>query len=122
MRILAALLIAAPFVARGAASSPVTFNRQIAPIIYQNCSSCHRPGEAAPFSLLSYENVAKKGKTIAIVPMLEQLHERREVLLKKIIESSDNLQRIVDPVSRQPFAEKTQVAAAPVPTRSAAGG
>ena len=67
MRILAALLIAAPFVARGAASSPVTFNRQIAPIIYQNCSSCHRPGEAAPFSLLSYENVAKKGKTIARV-------------------------------------------------------
>ncbi len=60
MRILAALLIASLFVARGAASSPVTFNRQIAPIIYQNCSSCHRPGKAAPFSLLSYENVAKK--------------------------------------------------------------
>src|SRR5258708_3686952 len=67
MRILAVLLIASPFVARGAASSPVTFNRQIAPIIYQNCSSCHRPGEAAPFALLSYENVAKKGKTIARV-------------------------------------------------------
>ena len=45
----------------------VTFNKQIAPIIYNNCSSCHRPGEAAPFSLLSYQDVAKRGKTIASV-------------------------------------------------------
>ena len=28
-------------------------------------SCCHRPGEAAPFSLLSYQDVAKKGRTIA---------------------------------------------------------
>jgi len=46
---------------------PVTFNKQIAPIIYNNCSSCHRPGEAAPFSLLSYQDVAKRGKLIAAV-------------------------------------------------------
>jgi len=45
----------------------VTFNKQIAPIIYNNCSSCHRPGEAAPFSLLSYQDVSKRGKTIASV-------------------------------------------------------
>jgi hypothetical protein len=43
----------------------VTFNRQIAPIIYNNCSSCHRPGEAAPFSLLSYRDVSTKGRIIA---------------------------------------------------------
>ena len=48
-----------------AAPSQVTFNRHIAPIIYRNCSACHRPGEAAPFPLLSYEDVQKKGKTIA---------------------------------------------------------
>jgi mono/diheme cytochrome c family protein len=52
----------------GAANLPqVTFNKQIAPIIYNNCSSCHRPGEAAPFSLLSYKDVAKRGKLIATV-------------------------------------------------------
>src|SRR3954469_16242416 len=45
----------------------VTFNREIAPIIYRNCAPCHRPGEAAPFSLLSYQSVAKKGKSIADV-------------------------------------------------------
>ena len=31
-----------------------TFNKDIAPILYQNCSTCHRPGEVAPFPLLTY--------------------------------------------------------------------
>jgi mono/diheme cytochrome c family protein len=62
------LLLAFPIIASGAASDgSVTFNKQIAPIIYQNCSPCHRPGEAAPFSLLSYSNVVRKAKTIAKV-------------------------------------------------------
>jgi mono/diheme cytochrome c family protein len=47
-----------------AVSAPVTFNQDIAPIIFRNCSSCHRPGEAAPFALLSYADVKKKAKTI----------------------------------------------------------
>jgi hypothetical protein len=31
-----------------------TFNRDVAPILFANCVSCHRPGEVAPMSLLSY--------------------------------------------------------------------
>ena len=67
MRISRSVLLALPFtfftcVASGA---PVTFNKDIAPMIYRNCSSCHRPGEAAPFALLSYADVKKKAKTIA---------------------------------------------------------
>ena len=58
-------LLASPLSA--ASLSTVTYNKQIAPIIYNNCSSCHRPGEAAPFSLLSYQDVAKRGKLIATV-------------------------------------------------------
>jgi len=54
------------FVAAATAES-VTYNKQIAPIIYNNCSVCHRPGEAAPFALLSYQDVAKRGKLIAQV-------------------------------------------------------
>lgn len=45
----------------------ITFNKQIAPVIYSNCSSCHRPGEAAPFPLLSYQDVVRKGRLIASV-------------------------------------------------------
>lgn len=37
----------------------VTFYQDIAPIIYQNCAPCHRPGESAPFSLLSYEDAKR---------------------------------------------------------------
>jgi len=33
----------------------VTFTKDVAPILQKNCQTCHRPGEAAPFSLLTYE-------------------------------------------------------------------
>jgi hypothetical protein len=33
----------------------VTFTKDVAPILQQHCQTCHRPGEAAPFSLLTYE-------------------------------------------------------------------
>ncbi|HEY7334663.1 MAG TPA: DPP IV N-terminal domain-containing protein [Bryobacteraceae bacterium] len=47
------------------AADRVTFSETIAPILYQNCVSCHRPGEAAPFALISYEDVKKRGSLIA---------------------------------------------------------
>ena len=34
-----------------------TYNRDIAPILQQNCQGCHRPGEAGPMSLLTYQQV-----------------------------------------------------------------
>jgi mono/diheme cytochrome c family protein len=46
---------------------PVTFSSHIAPILYDNCVTCHRPGEAAPFSLLSYEDASRRAKLIASV-------------------------------------------------------
>jgi len=42
----------------------VTFTRHIAPILYANCTQCHRPGEVAPFSLISYEDAAKRAEWI----------------------------------------------------------
>jgi Tfp pilus assembly protein PilF len=35
----------------------VTFHKDVAPIVFANCASCHRPGGAAPFSLLTYADV-----------------------------------------------------------------
>src|SRR5260221_12558184 len=49
-----------------AAAAP-TFNKDIAPILYQNCATCHRPGEVAPFSLLTYRDAAKRASLIATV-------------------------------------------------------
>jgi len=44
-----------------AAATP-TFNKDVAPILFQNCAACHRPGEVAPFSLLTYQDAAKRAK------------------------------------------------------------
>ncbi len=43
------------------------FSEHIAPIVFNNCATCHRPGEAAPFTLLNYNDVKKRGKFIAEV-------------------------------------------------------
>ena len=45
----------------------VTFNRDVAPILFANCAGCHRPGEVAPFALLSYRDAAKRAELIAEV-------------------------------------------------------
>lgn len=45
----------------------VTFNQDVAPIIAENCISCHRSGGAAPFSFHTYQEVFRKKKTIASV-------------------------------------------------------
>ncbi|MGI8962343.1 MAG: tetratricopeptide repeat protein [Bryobacteraceae bacterium] len=54
-------------VALPAFAQPVTFSKDIAPIIYGNCASCHRPGESASFSLLSYQDVKRHAAQIAQV-------------------------------------------------------
>ena len=38
---------------------PITFNRDIAPIVLEHCAPCHRPGEVAPFSLLTYADARR---------------------------------------------------------------
>jgi Tfp pilus assembly protein PilF/mono/diheme cytochrome c family protein len=48
-------------------NSVVTFNKDVAPILFANCAKCHRPGEVAPFSLLTHADAAKRGKRIADV-------------------------------------------------------
>jgi mono/diheme cytochrome c family protein len=42
----------------------VAFAEQIAPLVFNNCTSCHRPGEAAPFALLNYGDVRKHSRTM----------------------------------------------------------
>src|SRR5262249_5595622 len=46
------------------AVTPPTFNRDVLPVLQKHCQVCHRPGEAAPFSLLSYESARPWAKAI----------------------------------------------------------
>jgi len=53
--------------AMGADSSPaapVTFNKDVLPLLQKNCQSCHRPGQVAPMSLLSYQETRPWAKAI----------------------------------------------------------
>lgn len=47
-----------------AVAQKITYYKQIAPIIKTKCLPCHRPGEAAPFTLASYQDVATRGSFI----------------------------------------------------------
>ena len=44
-----------------------TFNKDIAPVVYEHCSICHRPGGSAPFALLSYAAARKRARQLAEV-------------------------------------------------------
>ena len=48
--------------ARGAAAP--TFTKDVAPIVFNKCANCHRPGEVAPMPLTSYQEVRPWSKAI----------------------------------------------------------
>jgi len=59
--VLLALLIAPP----ARPDTPPTFAHDIAPLVYEKCAPCHHPGSAAPFSLITYQDVKKRAAQIA---------------------------------------------------------
>jgi hypothetical protein len=65
----ATLLVGAFVAQRGMAvpqaQGPITFSQHVAPILFNNCTGCHRPGEAAPFQLMSYRDARPLAKAIA---------------------------------------------------------
>jgi hypothetical protein len=50
-----------------AAGSVPTFSHDVAPLLYRECAACHRPAGVAPFSLLAYQDAAKRAQLIATV-------------------------------------------------------
>lgn len=59
-----ALALAVAPLAAGEDAAVVTFNRDVAPILFARCAECHRPGEIAPMSLLSYDDARPWAKTL----------------------------------------------------------
>ncbi|MEQ1727515.1 MAG: tetratricopeptide repeat protein [Vicinamibacterales bacterium] len=58
---LAACLLAAPV----RAAEPVTFTKDVAPILFRHCTACHRPGEIGPFALQTYRDARQRMTLIA---------------------------------------------------------
>ncbi|MDP2321374.1 MAG: tetratricopeptide repeat protein [Acidobacteriota bacterium] len=66
--IVAFVLLAAHFsVLTTAEAQDVTFTRDIAPIVFKSCVSCHRKGGPAPFALTTYDEVRRRATQIATV-------------------------------------------------------
>src|SRR5579863_5173366 len=61
--------------ASAAATNPaaVTFTKDVAPVLQKNCQGCHRPGEAAPFSLLTYEQARPWAKAMKEAVLLKKM-------------------------------------------------
>src|SRR5512135_1069319 len=47
-----------------AADSPVTFHKDVLPILQKNCQTCHRPGQVAPMSFLTYQQARPWAKAM----------------------------------------------------------
>ena len=45
--------------------APPTFNKDVAPILFEHCFPCHRPGQGAPFSLGEYEDARTRATKIS---------------------------------------------------------
>lgn len=60
-------LFLAAAVAPASAQDRVSFARDIAPVVFSRCASCHRPGGSAPFSLLTYGDARSRATQIAAV-------------------------------------------------------
>jgi hypothetical protein len=58
------LSIAGVFFGIAAMAAPPTFNQNVLPILQKNCQGCHRPGEIAPMSLISYQDARPWAKAI----------------------------------------------------------
>jgi tetratricopeptide (TPR) repeat protein len=61
------LLVSAGCPSVAHAQPPLTFTKDIAPIVWSRCASCHRPGEIGPFSLITYDDVRRHAAQIANV-------------------------------------------------------
>ena len=46
------------------AQSSITWSQDIAPILYENCVSCHRSGQIAPFELITYQDAYNQASSI----------------------------------------------------------
>lgn len=51
----------------------ITWSEHVAPIVYNHCTSCHRPGEIAPFSLTNYNEARDWGGMMAYVTRIRYM-------------------------------------------------
>lgn len=61
------LTVASTVVISTSSAAEVTFWKDVAPIVYDNCMQCHRAGQSGPFSLTNFKEVEQHAETILAV-------------------------------------------------------
>jgi tetratricopeptide (TPR) repeat protein len=101
-------------------TGPVTFAHDVAPIVFAKCAPCHHPGESAPFSLLTYDDVRRRSRQIVDVtqkrfmpPWLPRPGHGEFANSRRL--SDDELQTLAEWVDAgSPLGDAAELPAAPV--------
>src|SRR5438477_8701559 len=70
---LTGVLLATAAVAAPRSSATVTFNKDVLPILQKQCQICHRPGEVAPMSFLTYKDARPWAKAIKAAVLTKKM-------------------------------------------------
>jgi hypothetical protein len=70
---LSATLMIAGVAALAAPNTAATFHKDVVPILQKHCQSCHRPGEIAPFSMLTYAEARPWAKAMKNAVVTEKM-------------------------------------------------
>jgi hypothetical protein len=87
------VVAAVPASAQAASDRPVTFTKDIAPILQRSCQQCHRPDSIAPMSLLTYEQVRPYARAIKQRTQLAYVPGMRGVMPPWLIERNIGIQQ-----------------------------
>jgi hypothetical protein len=85
---------ATPAAAQATADRPVTFTKDIAPILQRSCQQCHRPDSIAPMSLLTYQQVRPYARAIKQRTQLAYVPGMRGVMPPWLLERNIGIQKI----------------------------
>src|SRR6266446_8355557 len=69
----AGFLMALAVAAAPNTTATVTFTKDVLPILQRNCQACHRPGEVAPMSLLTYTEARPWAKAIKAAVVTQKM-------------------------------------------------
>jgi len=97
--LVASVLVAAPVVAQTTAARPVTFSKDIAPILQRSCQRCHRPESVAPMTLMTYEQVRPYAREIKRRTALARTPWGRGAMPPWFVEKNIGIQQFKDDVS-----------------------
>src|SRR5690349_8918561 len=73
MRLLITSLVCAAAACAASAPSQVTFYKDVLPVLQKDCQGCHRPGEAAPMSFLTYDQTRPWAKAMKQAVLSKQM-------------------------------------------------